>query len=377
MNICILTGDFPPIRGGIANYIQGVYTGFKSLGHECRVLFLPANEPAKIENPDVRLVPIGGNHRITRVFSAWRAIRSQKKVIRNSDLVLVSAWSPLGTAYRLCFESEKPHSILLSYGNDVYEPLRSARLKKKMRKTFDYFDGLAAISQYTARLCEKVTGKQIQIIGGGLDRRFLQILDKTSLRVQDKPLTFLSVGRLIERKGCGPVLDCLAQIRRHLPAWRYWIIGQGAYEPELRRKIADYGLAENVEILTRVSFDELLWRYEAADLFIMISREIPEQGEVEGLGLVYMEAGAAYLPVLAGRTGGVVDVVFHRQNGLLVDPLSNDEISENILELSRNESLRTQLGRNGRKLAEEEWRWETVALKIMAAAERKGEETKC
>jgi phosphatidylinositol alpha-1,6-mannosyltransferase len=99
----------------------------------------------------------------------------------------------------------------------------------------------------------------------------------------------------------------------------------------------------------------------------MVSREIPERGEVEGLGLVYMEAGGAFLPVIAGRTGGVTDAVEEGVNGLLVDPLSPEQISEALLKLYRDRSLREKLGGEGRRLAENEWKWEKTAQKIIDA----------
>jgi phosphatidylinositol alpha-1,6-mannosyltransferase len=122
-----------------------------------------------------------------------------------------------------------------------------------------------------------------------------------------------------------------------------------------------------MEILGNVGFNELLEWYHIADIFIMTSRSIPEKGEVEGLGLVYMEAGSAGIPVIAGESGGVSDVVRDGVNGFLVNPLSVEEVTGALLNLYNDVSLRKKLGLNGRILAETEWRWEKVAQKIIEA----------
>jgi len=133
--------------------------------------------------------------------------------------------------------------------------------------------------------------------------------------------------------------------------------------------ISEFGLEEHVTILNDVDHPDLIKWYRASDLFVMVSREMPDRGEVEGLGLVYMEAGAARLPVIAGRSGGVADAVINGLNGILVDPYSVEELSEALLKLFRESRLRRELGDNGRRLAEDEWRWEKVAERILAAAQ--------
>ena len=212
-----------------------------------------------------------------------------------------------------------------------------------------------------------MTDKKVSVIGGGLDPRFLEADGDRGLKRNDARFTILSVGRLIERKGCGMVLRSLARIRHALSDWRYVIIGGGPYEADLTRMIAEFGLQEHVSILNQVDDRSLVGWYGVSDLFVMVSREIPERGEVEGLGLVYMEAGAARVPVIAGRSGGVADAVEDGLNGILVDPRSVDELSEGILRLYRDADLRKRLGENGRGLAEKEWLWEKVAVRILGA----------
>jgi phosphatidylinositol alpha-1,6-mannosyltransferase len=368
MRLCLLTNDFPPMEGGISAYTKGLCQGFAGLGHPCDVLFFPVNARIPLEARNAATYPVKGRWTFSRFLSSRRACDRCRDRVFGADLVLVSAWSPLGAAYRSVFGKRKPRSVLLAYGNDILEPMRSIRQTKRMKEVFEYFDVLAAISGYTASLCHRVTEREVAVIGGGLDRKFLQERAEAKGHGRDRAFTYLSVGRLIERKGCGLVIESLARIRDAFSNWRYIIIGNGPYEKELRDLVQKHDLAENVRIMVNVAEEEVLAWYRAADVFVMVSREIPEMGEVEGLGLVYMEAAGARLPVIAGRTGGVVDVVEEGVNGLLVDPFSTEQVSEALIKLYRDRSLREMLGEKGRLLAEKEWKWEKVAQKIIEAS---------
>ncbi len=370
MKISLLTNDYPPLEGGISAYVTGLRQGFEDLGHQCEVFFFPLNAMNLRELQGVTTLPVKGRWTFSRFFSTKKSLHRAKDRVTSADLVIVSSWSPLGAAYKALLGGRKPNSVLLAYGNDVLEPMRSKRQTKRMKEVFENFDVLAAISRYTASLCNRVTNRHVAVIGGGLDRKFLQGKTDVQLYGRDRVFTLLSVGRLIERKGCGLVVESLARIRHLLSNWCYVIIGNGPYESALRDLVLKHHLAENVQIKTRVGIEELLEWYRVSDVFVMVSREIPEKGEVEGLGLVYMEAGAAFLPVIAGRTGGVVDVVEEGVNGLLVEPLSLEQFSEALLKLYRDRSLREKLGGEGRRLAENEWKWEKVARKIIEASKK-------
>jgi glycosyltransferase involved in cell wall biosynthesis len=372
MKLCLLTNDYPPIEGGISAYVKGLRHGFDTLGHQCEVIFFPVNARVPLGDLDVPTFPVKGRWTFSRFHSARKALDRAEDRLRSADLVIVSSWSPLGAAYKAVLGKRKPKSVLLTYGNDVLEPLRSKRQSKRMKEVFESSDFLAAISRYTASLCNRVTKRDVAVIGGGLERKFLQ--DKADVHTsgQDREFTFLSVGRLIERKGCGLVIESLARIRHLLSNWRYVIIGNGPHESVLRDLALKHNLTGNIQIMVNVGSEELLEWYRVSDVFVMVSREIPEKGEVEGLGLVYMEAGGASLPVIAGRTGGVVDVVKNSVNGLLVDPFSLEEVSQALLKLYSESDLRKSLGEKGRELAEKEWRWEKVAERILAAVKDTG-----
>ncbi|MFC1820769.1 glycosyltransferase family 4 protein, partial [Thermodesulfobacteriota bacterium] len=366
--VCLISNDFPPITAGISIYMKGLYEGFHMLGHDTFVIFSPINSNLASSERDVTTIPLYGKWTIQRVLSSESVLKKCRTEIESSDLVIVSSWSPMGTAYRSVFSDKRPKSVLLAHGNDILEPANSFIYKRWMKTVFNSFHLIATNSQYIADLCHRLTGRKAVPVGGGLDKRYLEKKDFESLKEKKRGrFTILSIGRLVERKGFDVVIKSLGKISNQLYDWHYVIIGEGPFKNELLRLAYDYNLNEKIEILSNVDFDELLDWYNIADIFIMVSRSIPDQGEVEGLGLVYMEAGSASVPVIAGDSGGVSDVVMDGVNGLLVNPLSVKETADAIVKLYRDAKLRKKLGLNGRNLAETEWRWDTVAKKIIEA----------
>lgn len=155
----------------------------------------------------------------------------------------------------------------------------------------------------------------------------------------------LSVGRLVERKGFDRVIEALGDINVAAD-WRYWIIGDGPDRERLLGLVAKYNLTDKVEFLGAVPEAWQLYQYyQASDIFVMVSREI--NGDVEGFGIVFLEAGVFSKPVIGGRSGGVPEAVIDGVTGLLVDPNNVAAIRAAIVKLLTDEALAKQLGQQG------------------------------
>lgn len=101
----------------------------------------------------------------------------------------------------------------------------------------------------------------------------------------------------------------------------------------------------------------------------MISRAIPERGDVEGFGIVYLEANAMGKPVVAGNSGGVPDTVIHEKTGLLVDPMNVEAVSQAIIRILQDLGLASRLGEYGRQRVSREFSSQTAADKVLAGLE--------
>jgi len=126
-------------------------------------------------------------------------------------------------------------------------------------------------------------------------------------------------------------------------------VGEGPLELTLRALVQDLGLDTTVIFEKDVTDEILPAYYEACDIFVLTSREIPERGEVEGFGIVFLEAAAAAKAVIAGKTGGVPEAVIDGQTGILVDPLDIEGIAANIVRLLQDKGTREKMGNKGRE----------------------------
>jgi phosphatidylinositol alpha-1,6-mannosyltransferase len=155
----------------------------------------------------------------------------------------------------------------------------------------------------------------------------------------------LSVGRLVKRKGHDNVLRALKKITVENDDIVYAIVGKGENEDELIELTEKLGLQEKVKFLKADSEEDLNGYYNACDLFVMISRKM--SGDLEGFGIVYLEANACMKPVIAGRSGGVIDAVADGETGILVEPEDTNAIAEAIHIFINDSEYAEKIGRQG------------------------------
>lgn len=163
----------------------------------------------------------------------------------------------------------------------------------------------------------------------------------------------LTVGNLVERKGHDMVIKSLPKVLENVPDTVYLIVGDGKQRQSLTNLVKELDLGEHVVFTGRVTDNELLQYYNACDVFIMPSREI--DGDIEGFGIVYLEANACSKPVIGGKSGGIYDAVQDGVSGILVDPLDVNEISQALITLLTDDLLAKKLGKQGKKRVEEEF----------------------
>ena len=144
---------------------------------------------------------------------------------------------------------------------------------------------------------------------------------------------------------------------------QYLIIGKGKEEKRLKTLVKRLDLENHVSFLGFVSEEELVMFYNASDVFILVSREIP--GDFEGFGLVYLEANACGKPVIGAKTGGIEDAIKHGETGLLVRDVKMDNVAEAILKLLINKDYAVKLGKTGLAQIKKYRTWEFVADEML------------
>ena len=147
----------------------------------------------------------------------------------------------------------------------------------------------------------------------------------------------------------------------------YHIVGDGPDRPRLEQLIRQAGLGQRVRVLGYLSESELRREYQAADLFVLPSRADPGTGEVEGFGLVYLEAAAWGKPAIGANCGGALDAIAHGETGLLIEPDCPGQLCAALQSLLRNPDRAQQLGQRARQRALTEFSWERSAAALHTA----------
>lgn len=203
------------------------------------------------------------------------------------------------------------------------------------------------------------SGRQYQVIPMGVTlENFAKT--KTFKKTLDS-INILFVGRLSEEKGVKYLIKALASLKRQGINFKAKIVGSGPEEVELKQLAHFLGLASNeIEFVGWVNRDEIASYYAQADVFVGPSIE-SDTGWKEALGVVFLEASAAGLPIIATRTGGIVDIVKDKETGFLIKPRSSSEIYDKLIELQQNPELRHRLGKNAQSYVRKNFSWESVA----------------
>ena len=255
-----------------------------------------------------------------------------------------------------------PH-ILYAHGNEILAAARQPWSKPKAALLASSY--VVANSTYTQGLLQNLGlhPDQIRVVHPGCDlERFypLPVTHQERMRLSGgRPLArlLLTVGNLVERKGHDTVIRALPLLAQQGHDVVYLIVGDGPNRTALEQLAASVGVADRVLFLGRVKTSDLPLLYSAADLFLMVSRERLEQCDVEGFGIVFIEAAACGTPSIGGRAGGVGDAVVDGVTGLLVDPLDVDEVARSIGALLANRDLARQLGDAARHRAVSQFSW--------------------
>lgn len=174
----------------------------------------------------------------------------------------------------------------------------------------------------------------------------------------------LTVARLAAHKGIDTVLHALAQLRDEVPELRYAVVGSGVMQRKLESLAQRLGVADRVRFLTDVPDDDLPALYNAAEIYLGVSR--PVELMVEGFGISLVEASACGIPVVGGTSGGIPDAVRDGETGVLVDAERPELVCNAVRGLLRDRELALRLGASGRRAVESFYNWDRVTADVIA-----------
>lgn len=239
-------------------------------------------------------------------------------------------------------------------------------------------DVIIATCSFVRNLLEEIGVKpnKIKMVLPGVEDRFFRQDNngisalRRELGITDRRVV-LTVARLIKRKGHHKVIEALPEIIKLVPNVVYLIIGKGEEEEDLKKLVREKNLGDYVKFIGGIPYyeDRLLSYYSMCDLFIMPNRTLSD-GDIEGFGLVFIEAGAFGKPVIGGNTGGTSDSIIDGVTGLRINSEDVNGIASAVIRILTDTDYARRLGEAGRRRAESEFRWQDRADTIYQISQR-------
>jgi phosphatidylinositol alpha-1,6-mannosyltransferase len=260
--------------------------------------------------------------------------------------------------------------VIYAHGNELLEAERASW--DRSRVVLRTADRVLANSRFTAQLLERlgVAPDRIAVVNPGCDiERFTPGDPSPALaaaypQLRGSSPVLLTIGNLVLRKGQDVTLRALPTLIARWPDIRYVIAGDGRDRRELEALASSLGVQSNVLFLGRVPDALLPDLLRRCDLFVMPSRMRADHCDVEGFGIVFIEANACAKPVIGGRSGGIEDAIIDGQTGFLVDAESPDAVGASIAKLLEQPELARRMGEAGRERAVRNFSWRTIAVRI-------------
>lgn len=360
MKTLLFTLEYPPFKGGIANY-YGNLAKYWPIAEELKVLD---------NNRDELLVKEKEGF-----LSWWPAFFVFKRRFdkEKPDYVLVGQILPLGTiVYFWSLFKPVKYGVFL-HGMDFAYAFKTPWKKFLATLILKRADKIISANSYVASEAIKFNAgfsSKTVVINPGIasaapviDRPELDALQE-QYKLKGQTVLF-SIGRLVKRKGVDRVIEALSRLSEEkISRLAYFIAGAGSEIDYLRSLVPPRLLKKIIFLGSLTEEEKWLW-LEACDIFIMPARDIA--GDYEGFGIVYLEANLCGKPVIAGNVGGVKDAVVDNYNGLLVDSENIEQIVEAIDKLAKDPDLRANLGLNGQARAISDFNWEKQTAKLVAA----------
>jgi phosphatidylinositol alpha-1,6-mannosyltransferase len=368
----IVTNDFPPRPGGIQAFLHNMAL---RLDPEQVVVYastwkrsregVRATADFDAEQPFTVV-----RDRTTMLLPTPAVTRRAVSLLREHGCTSVwfGAAAPLGLMAPALRRAGARRLVATTHGHEAgWAQLPAAR--QLLRRIGEGTDTITYLGEYTrsriaTALTPEAAGRMVQLPPGVDEKTFHPGSGGAEVRARlgltDRPVV-VCVSRLVRRKGQDTLIRAMPGILAKEPETVLLVVGGGPYEKELRRLAEETGVGGAVRFTGAVPWAELPAHYGAGDVFAMPCRTRRGGLDVEGLGIVYLEASATGLPVVAGDSGGAPDAVLDGETGWVVRGGSPEEAADRITTLLGDRELRERMGQRGREWVEEKWRWDLLA----------------
>jgi phosphatidyl-myo-inositol dimannoside synthase len=369
--VLLVTNDFPPRRGGIQSYLVELVSRLAATGEHSLTVYAPQWKDAEsfdagvagyqvVRHPGTLMLPVPTVDIRMRRLIAERGI----------DTVWFGAAAPLGLLAQRAREAGATRVLASTHGHEVgWSMLPVAR--SVLRRIGDDTDAVTFVSRYTRGRFASAFGPHAALEhlppGVDTDRFRPDAARRAELRTRyalgERP-TVLCLSRLVPRKGQDMLIRALPAIRRRVDGAALVIAGGGPYMTRLHELAERLGVSEHVTFTGGIPAADLPSYHAMADVFAMPCRTRGAGLDVEGLGIVFLEASATGVPVVAGSSGGAPETVQHNKTGMVVDGRSVDQVVGAVSDLLANPDRAAAMGAAGRDWVTAHWRWDDLAARL-------------
>lgn len=367
-----ITNDFPPRPGGIQTFVYEIVARFNP-----ESVVVLASDWANSNEFDTGL-----DYKVVRAKS--KVLLPTKKTLslaaqliaeHNIDQVVFGASAPLGLLAKPLRKLGIKKIIAFTHGHEVGWA-KTPLTKSLLRRIAKDVDSLTYLTAYTKAgilkgLPKNTESKMYQLLPG-VDTQLFNPSNKVAgaqiradLGFADRP-TIVSVSRLMARKGHDQLIKAIPEISKSIPGVALVIVGDGKYRKSLQKLVRKLKLTNDVYFSGKVPYADLPNWYAIGDVFAMPCRTRMANWDVEGLGIVYLEASATGLPVVAGDSGGAPEAVIPGKTGYVVGGRDSKMLIKQLIALLSDENLRVELGQNGRDWVCKDWTWDQAYQEVQS-----------
>ena len=363
-NTLVITNDFPPRPGGIQTFCYELVRRFEPE----QVSVLTSNWDGAVE--------FDAAQKFTTVRAKTKTLLPDKRTLAMAREIVVAndvtrvvfgAAAPLGLLASSLRKLGVTKIVGITQGHETGWAMTPG-LKQALRKIGNDVDHLTYLNEYThTKISRALSPHAIQamrqILPGVNSQEFTPtnsiagLVLRSNIGWANRPV-IVCVSRLMTRKGQDKLIQALPSVHKSVPFASLIIVGDGPYRKHLEKLTDDLGLRDNVHFTGKVDQDQLANWYAAGDVFAMPCRTRVGGWDVEGLGIVFLEASATGLPVVVGDSGGAVDALLDGVTGFLVNGNNVSEISDRLSQLLSDQELARRMGAAGRSWVMQEWTWE-------------------
>ncbi|MET8046955.1 glycosyltransferase family 4 protein [Streptosporangium sp. NPDC005286] len=364
----VVTNDFPPRAGGIQSFVYGLIARRPPGSVVVYAPQWPGSEDFDLRQP----YPVV-RHPTSLMLPTPAVARRAAALIAEfgCETVVFGAAAPLGLLAPRMREAGVRRVVMVTHGHEAgWTALPIGR--RVLARIGAHADVVTYLGEYTRqRLARVIPEDKLVRLAPGVDTEVFapeagREQARAALGLGERPVV-LCLSRLVPRKGQDTLLRAWPGVLRDVPDAMLLIVGGGPYRRTLERLARPMG--GSAQITGPVPEAALPGYLAAGDVFAMPCRTRLGGIDVEGLGIVYLEASASGLPVVAGSSGGAPDAVLRGQTGLVVDGTRPDEVTATLVDLLKDPAGARAMGERGREWVAREWSWELAASRFARVLE--------